>query len=536
MKASPLLLLLAATFSPALAAPAQVASVHKNLEQKAAALADDQVISFAVQLRDHLEVDVSKAPKNLVGDFAGVGSYVYDQLVEAASNPETGIDSVIKSLGDEIKYSKKYLVSNSFIIDGTKKAFETLRNNPNVLSITANDQFKVDLPASTGATVERRQAPAAEPLWSLKQVGAPAVWASGFRGGNLTYANADVGVEWTHPDLKDNYIGNQGGKVNHNYAWWDGVRRAVDPAKPNALCKYASAEPCADGDHGTHTTSTSVGKTVGVAPGARWMACRNMDDGLGRPETYLNCLEFFIAPTDLAGKNADPSKRPHVIGNSYGCPSDELCDKTTFTTALKNLKAAGIFMSVSAGNSFREQGCNSVSAPPAISGDVVSVAAIDEKRKIAPFSSRGEVQGRNPFNRGVDISAPGVQVLGAVNGGKFEKFSGTSMASPHVAGAIMLLSEACPHLQREVQYLAELLYTTADKLVLDNVPGCGDDKPYSVPNTVFGYGALRVDKAIASCKVTEPNVPDVPVTTPIPTATATASVPAPTSTSKPKCT
>ncbi len=106
------------------------------------------------------------------------------------------------------------------------------------------------------------------------------------------------------------------------------------------------------------------GNQVGMAPEAKWIACRNMDDGVGRPSTYIECLQFFIAPTDLTGNNPDPSKRPDVIDNSYSCPPSELCTNLSLHEAVLQVRAAGIFMSVSAGNS--GSGCATINEPPGL--------------------------------------------------------------------------------------------------------------------------------------------------------------------------
>ncbi len=99
---------------------------------------------------------------------------------------------------------------------------------------------------------------------------------------------------------------------------------AAAAAAPN------SPVPCDDVGHGTHTMGTMVGddgaaNQIGVAPGAKWMGCRNMDVGNGTPATYSECFQWFIAPTNLANQNPDPTKAPHVINNSWGCPPSEGC-------------------------------------------------------------------------------------------------------------------------------------------------------------------------------------------------------------------
>jgi hypothetical protein len=58
---------------------------------------------------------------------------------------------------------------------------------------------------------------------------------------------------------------------------------------------------------------------IGMAPDAKWIACRNLSNGVGAIPTYLECMEWFIAPTKINGTDPDPTKAPHVVNNSWGC-------------------------------------------------------------------------------------------------------------------------------------------------------------------------------------------------------------------------
>lgn len=81
-------------------------------------------------------------------------------------------------------------------------------------------------------------------------------------------------------------------------AWFDGVKKRIGSG--NSKCNVDSPVPCDDNGHGTHTLSTAVGANgIGAAPDSKWIGCRNMYAGFGSTETYLNCLQFFLAPTDL---------------------------------------------------------------------------------------------------------------------------------------------------------------------------------------------------------------------------------------------
>ena len=86
--------------------------------------------------------------------------------------------------------------------------------------------------------------------------------------------------------------------------------------------------PCDDDNHGTHTMGIAVGDggpgyQIGVAPGANWIGCRNMDHRVGTPATYAECFQWFLAPTDLSDQNPDPELAPDIITNSWSCPASE---------------------------------------------------------------------------------------------------------------------------------------------------------------------------------------------------------------------
>ncbi len=77
---------------------------------------------------------------------------------------------------------------------------------------------------------------------------------------------------------------------------------------------------------GSMVGDDDLGNQVGMAPGARWIGCRNMNVGVGTPETYTKCFQWFLAPTDLNDLNPRPDLAPDVINNSWSCPTSEGCD------------------------------------------------------------------------------------------------------------------------------------------------------------------------------------------------------------------
>lgn len=253
---------------------------------------------------------------------------------------------------------------------------------------------------------------------------------------------------------------------------------------------------------GTMVGSTSASSVMGVAPDAKWMGCRNMEEGDGQPSTYIECFQWFIAPTDLNNQNADPTKAPDVINNSWGCPTSEGCNSTNFATmeaVINNVRAAGIVVVVSAGNS--GSACSTVDDPPAIFSGSFAVGATNSSDGIAGFSSRGPV---TVYGNGTlvkpDVSAPGVGIYSSVgvdnNAGSYSyaNYNGTSMAGPHVAGLVALLVSAHPSLRGNVSAIETLIKNTATPRYA-TAPFCGSDNAGSIPNNVYGYG--RVDALLA---------------------------------------
>ncbi|HKZ86259.1 MAG TPA: S8 family serine peptidase, partial [Anaerolineae bacterium] len=291
----------------------------------------------------------------------------------------------------------------------------------------------------------------------------------------------------------------------HDLNWHDAIHADVSGSPPGNPCGYNVTTPCDDHGHGTHTMGTVAGSdasnVIGVAPGAEWIACRNMDQGWGSPSTYLECFEWFLAPYPITGTIAggDPARAPHIINNSWGCPTYEGCvTGQEIVSGVQAMRAAGILTAVSAGNR-GAWGCSTVDDPPAIYAESFSVGAYDSGGSIASFSSRGPVTIDGSGRLKPDIAAPGVLVLSASNASTstYRTLSGTSMAAPHVAGAAALLWDAAPYLVGEVDLTEWVLRLSARPAF--TTQGCGGDTATSRPNNVWGWG--RVD-ALAAVSAT----------------------------------
>jgi len=240
-----------------------------------------------------------------------------------------------------------------------------------------------------------------------------------------------------------------------------------------------------------------AGHRIGVAPGARWIGCRNMDNqGVGSPETYSECYQWFIAPTDLSGLNPRPDLAPDVINNSWACTTGEGCtDPEVLLTVVNNVRAAGILTVHSAGNS--GPGCESIDEPATIYEASFSVGATDDTDTIAGFSSRGPVTVDHSNRMKPNVSAPGVHVHSSLRGTGYGFMSGTSMAAPHVAGLAALLISLNPSLRGQVDTLENLIEgSSAAGVTVVSVEDCGGILSTGIPNNTFGWG--RVDALAAA--------------------------------------
>jgi subtilisin family serine protease len=438
------------------------------------------------------------------------GAAVLSALQTTAAASQPAVKAQLDALG---AHYQAFYILNALAVTGGRAVVEALAARPDVASIVPDRTFKAALeqpaaPGTSGRT--RRSGPAQAGIgipWNIAQTHAPDLWAMGITGRGIVYANADTGVMWDHPALKNQYRGWNGTTADHNYNWWDAIITDTITGSTSNPCGYALQAPCDDYGHGTHTMGIGVGNDaegdqIGMAPGARWIACRNMDDGTGRPSTYIDCFQFFLAPWDLKGNNPNPSLRPDVVGNSYGCPTaappeGEGCDAHVMQQALESLNAAGIFMSVSAGND-GASGCGTIDQPPGLEASVFTVGATDINASLASFSSLGPVTIDGSNLRKPDLAAPGVDVISSYYDGSYVYMSGTSMSAPHVAGAVALLWSAFPMtLTHDVDLTESILESSAGVTVTVTPPpyepsSCGGIGLGTVPNDFFGYGLLDV--------------------------------------------
>ena len=362
-----------------------------------------------------------------------------------------------------------FWVFDGMSVTATPAVIAELAKRPDVESITPDviDVVPTDAPTAP-----------AEP--NIAKVNATALWSQGYYGQGVVVANLDSGVDVTHPDLAASYRGGSN-------SWFDPYGQHATPTDLSG--------------HGTETMGVIVGgqtggTTIGMAPGATWMAGRVFNDaGTATATAIHSALQWVLDPDG----NPATADAPAVVNNSwaYGNPGCNL----EFQPDLQALRAAGIVPVFADGNA-GPAGSSSVS--PANYPEALSVGATNLNDTIYPFSSRGPSACGEPSGTYPDLVAPGVNIYTTERFGMYSIATGTSLAAPHVAGAIALLMSTG---------LASA--TVAEQALLDTALDLG---AVGADNT-FGRGRIDVVSAFASLQGTSPTTTTSTTTTLAPTTT-----------------
>lgn len=487
--------------------------VAKIAPEVLAATADGGSASIVIMLAEQADLGAAYQIK----DQDARGWFVYDRLTQHAARTQAALRGELEARG--VPY-QSFWAANLIVAEANRALIDALAVREDIARIDSNNPVRGVEPPELGDARFAPESPSgpATTEWGIQNINAPSVWAMGFTGAGIVIGEQDTGVRWTHSALKPKYRGWNGAAADHNYNWHDAIHNST--GNP---CGNDSPLPCDDFGHGTHTAGTTVGddgagNEVGVAPDAKWIGCRNMDRGAGTPARYTECFQFMIAPTDLAGNNPNPALRPHVLNNSWSCPASEGCTtRAELETIVNNTQAAGIFVVASAGND--GPACSTISDPPAIYDASFTVGAYDVNNMLAGFSSRGPSSYYTPNLLKPNLTAPGVTVRSSMSSSDtaYGTLQGTSMASPHVAGAVALIWSARPQLMRDIAATKALLLSSANPGVTMSSPQtCFGISSSQIPNNSFGYGRLDVLAAF--------NASVTPTPTPTPTPTAPPTV------------
>jgi len=312
--------------------------------------------------------------------------------------------------------------------------------------------------------------------WGVKKMNAPAAWQQGITGAGIVIGSLDTGVITDHPGLARNYRGTRpDGTQDHNYNLANFV-------------ETTATQPIDDVGHGTHTLGTAAGYSpnhlVGVAPDAKFVVARGLGNAGGSLFGLMSAMEWFMAPTDQKGANPRPELAPDIVTNSWGGGTTS---NPFLFQALRNWRRAGIVPVFAAGNNRRAN--PGEVASPGLHSETITVGATERDDSRAFFSMYGPSDYSSDHKP--EVTAPGTWTYSTypdgtyrdtfVVDGKEYPASGTSMATPHVAGAMALYMQAHPKAKYD-----EILSALKGSGVLTNNP-----------TREQGYGRVQVDKLIA---------------------------------------
>lgn len=460
-----------------------ISAQHGYIEQDVLdhmAIADkSELIPIVVLLNDAVDVAALKAEMNAEGvSMSRRGERVISALKSKASETQPMVKSLIVESGLPHSPPEGYWVANALRLSAGSELIAALASSEAVAYIMADISYsELNPPVKTQPSVSRSVG-GVEP--GLAAIGAPEMWAMGYTGHGRIGMTYDTGVMPDHPAITERFLANY---MPLSQTW----------------SPYYSDFPMDKGSsHGTHVTGTIAGldpataDTIGVAFGASIIANDAIRD-FGQTSQYgfsdiLNAYQWAMNPD---GDITTSDDMPDVINNSWGggASGNNPDCSAIIASVFSAIEAAGIANVHSAGNNGPDS--STVSRPSNTSVDVVNVfavGAVDANGSgpdypIANFSSRGpslcDVTGSLLIKP--EVSAPGVNVRSSSGHDGYQNSSGTSMAAPHVSGAVLLLKEAFPFLTGE-EILQALYYSAVD------LGEPGEDNSY-------GMGMINVKNA-----------------------------------------
>ncbi|MCK4914744.1 MAG: S8 family serine peptidase, partial [Candidatus Eisenbacteria sp.] len=462
-----------------LAGSAWAGVIAPALETQMQSLNGDEEVKVLVVLRD--QADISTMHRQLHDSRATRQQRheaVLGALQDAAQRSQGALVDYLdarQSDGGIRGYTNHWLI-NAVVVVGTVDAIRELALRDDVKVIEADLRFELIEPIRSEKATPPGGYRSIGIAPGIVAVGARRVWNElGIDGTGVIVGIMDTGVDGTHPALAARW---RGLFADPSACWLDNAGQGTPDF------------PVDNSGHGTHVMGTVTGlapdDTIGVAPGALWIASNTINQGVSTEfdNDVIAALEWFSDPD---GDPLTTDDVPCVVQNSWGTygPLGYPECFSYWWEAIDNCEAAGVVLTWSAGN----EGPDAASLrSPADRADspynAFSVGSTQyyEPYQISGFSSRGPSNCGGPYAMKPEICAPGSNIYSAQPGGGYQNLSGTSMAGPHIAGVVALMCAANPDL--DVETIKQILMDTAiDK----GTPG--EDNTYG-HGFVDGYEAV----------------------------------------------
>ena len=434
--------------------------------------------------------------------------FVIQERMAYCSASQQDVMNFLNGFKGEVSGIEQYWTFNGFSCDASENVIAQLEKRADVAYVYRDEVRKM-----VPEMVEAKAAETRDIAWHVEKVNAPAVWnyngSTGYNGDGVIVAVVDSGVDYNHIDIAGSMWDGGSEFPHHGY---DCVNNDNDPMD----------EYC----HGTHVAGIiagqgNAGTQTGIAPGAKIMAVRVLDDtGYGTDAQVISGLEFAME------HGAD------ILNLSLGDP--EVGPVALYRDLFKTIQDAGVVAAVAAGNVGDTQysypvpfnvECPGNCPPPWLHPDqvnlisggttaVICVGATDANDSHCSFSSVGPVTWASgaqvgdyndyPYENGdasqpglirPDISAPGANVtsLNYQTGTGYVAYDGTSMATPCVAGVLALLLDADPELlPAELDSIIELTAANAGNTIKNNITGSGRIDALAAVNALFFHGPTNL--------------------------------------------
>ncbi|MBT3784463.1 S8 family serine peptidase, partial [bacterium] len=357
-------------------------------------------------------------------------------------------------------------INNSIILRASVSLIRDLLNRDDIAVLALDQEIRLVEPV---LVVEEVHLESSDATYGLRQIRAPKVWEElGITGSGVRMGVLDTGYA-SHPDLEGKII----------------AARDFISGKPDNQPNDARG-------HGTHVLGTigggnTSGMAIGVAPDVRFLVGKIFDDkGYTTVSVALRAMQWMADPDS----NPNTVDHPRIVSNSWGGKMKDRVVQLLFRSAVQSWREIGIVPVFAAGNSGPE--LYSVEFPGAYP-ESLAVGAVNSQDQIARFSSRGPVNFMGKTIIKPDVSAPGVEVFSADQNGGYARMSGTSMATPHVAGVVALMLQANPWLGPET--ISRVLRETSEDLGdtgKDPEFGAGRIDAYRAVSRVLEFGQVWI--------------------------------------------
>lgn len=444
----------------------------------------DEIHRVHLILKDQVDLDVMRADFDRIGLSYPERSVLLNKALRTKANQtQEAVLSKIRTYStDDLPYHKAHWIVNAIYVEAVPSTIIDLAALNDIEYVQAGGQLIADETSDVGPS----SAMVMNTENTLFTINAHKMWELGYTGYGQVCLTADTGVDPYHPSLISQQRASLEDQFGHAFYHDNGSEYSYD---------------C--GDHGTHVTGTILGldrhqdDTIGVAFNGQWMGAGVLC-GIGTADN-VDAFEWAMDPD---GNPDTVEDMPDVVNNSWYDPTvDDAC-QNVYMTMLTAVEMAGIAIVFSAGNEGSSSG--TITNPKNLNMGLVNTFAVGALNNagtdITNFSSRGPSQcfsSDSSLYIKPEVSAPGQSVRSCEPGNMYGYKSGTSMAAPHVAGALMLLKEAFPYLSGEELKLA-LYYTAVDMGAPgeDNVFGMGIIDVFAAYEYLLGQGLSPADPSV----------------------------------------